>query len=174
MIKYILGFSLILFSCGANEEELLESRLSLPDQESWGVKILLTKEGDLRAHIVSGHLEKYNEKEFILLENDVKVDFFDNNENHSSVITSDKAEVDQVSNDMKAIGNVVAIADSGITLYSKTLTYNSKKEKLYTKESIMITTYDSDTLYGVGFESDSDLKNWHILDPSGVTNRGVK
>ena len=44
MIKYILGFSLILFSCGANEEELLESRLSLPDQESWGVKILLTKE----------------------------------------------------------------------------------------------------------------------------------
>jgi len=174
MIKYILGFSLILFSCGANEEELLESRLSLPDQESWGVKILLTKEGDLRAQIVSGHLEKYNEKEFILLENDVKVDFFDNNENHSSVITSDKAEVDQVSNDMKAIGNVVAIADSGITLYSKTLTYNSKKEKLYTKESIMITTYDSDTLYGVGFESDSDLKNWHILDPSGVINRGVK
>jgi hypothetical protein len=38
----------------------------------------------------------------------------------------------------------------------------------------MITTYDADTLYGVGFESDSDLKNWHILDPSGVTNRGVK
>jgi hypothetical protein len=38
----------------------------------------------------------------------------------------------------------------------------------------MITTFDADTLYGVGFESDSDLKNWHILAPSGVTNRGVK
>ena len=101
-----------------------------------------------------------------MLDNDVKVDFFDNNENHSSVITSDRAEVDQVSNDMKAIGNVIAIADSGITLYSNTLTYNSKKEKLYTKESIMITTYDADTLYGVGFESDSDLKNWYILDLS--------
>jgi hypothetical protein len=75
---------------------------------------------------------------------------------------------------MKAIGDVIAIADSGITLYSQTLTYNSKKEKLYTKESIMITTFDADTLYGVGFESDSDLKNWHILSPSGVTDRGVK
>jgi LPS export ABC transporter protein LptC len=174
MIKSILGFFLILFSCERNEEESLGSRLSLPDQESWSVKILLTKAGNLRAQITSGHLEKYNEKEFILLDKDVTVDFFDNNENRSSVITSDRAEVDQVSNDMKAIGNVIAIADSGITLYSQSLTYNSKKEKLYTKESIMITTFDADTLYGVGFESDSDLKNWHILSPSGVTDRGVK
>ena len=156
MINYIFGIFFILSSCETIEEEMLKSRLGLPDQESWNVKILLTNEGKLRAQITSGHLEKYNEKEFIMLKNDVKVDFFDNNENHSSVITSDKAEVDQVSNDMKAIGNVIAIADSGITLYSKTLTYNSKKEKLFTKESIMITTYDADTLYGVGFESDSD------------------
>ena len=62
MIKSILGFFIILFSCETNEEESLGSRLSLPDQESWSVKILLTKEGNLRAQITSGHLEKYNEK----------------------------------------------------------------------------------------------------------------
>ena len=36
---------------------------------------------------------------------------------------------------------------------------------------VMITTEENDTLYGVGFESDSDLKNWKILKPSGVINK---
>ena len=38
----------------------------------------------------------------------------------------------------------------------------------------MITTLDNDTLYGIGFESDSDLKNWQIIQPSGVTGRKLK
>ena len=38
----------------------------------------------------------------------------------------------------------------------------------------MITTLDNDTLYGIGFESDSDLKNWKIIEPSGVTERKLK
>jgi len=29
-------------------------------------------------------------------------------------------------------------------------------------------------LYGVGFESDSDMKNWKILSPSGVTGRELE
>ena len=72
---------------------------------------------------------------------------------------------------MIARGNVVAKSDSGITLYSKTLLWSSRDEKLKTQEKIMITTLDRDTLYGIGFESDSDLKNWKILSPSGVTSR---
>ena len=128
----------------------------------------------MRAKVRSGHLEKYNEKEFVLLDSNVTVDFFDDKEQHTSVLTSKKAEVDQASNDMKAIGNVVAVSDSGITLYSETLTWNSKDEKLHTKDNIMITTLEEDTLYGVGFESDSDMKNWKILSPSGVTGREMK
>ena len=69
---------------------------------------------------------------------------------------------------------VVVVSDSGITLYSETLSWESKDEKLQTKEEIMITTLDNDTLYGIGFESDSDLKNWKIIEPSGVTGRKLK
>ena len=119
-------------------------------------------------------LEKYNEKKFILLDRNVIVDFFDSKEIHTSILTSTKAEVDESSNDMKAIGSVVAVSDSGITLYSETLTWNSKDEKLHTKDNIMITTLEKDTLYGVGFESDSDMKNWRILSPSGVTAREME
>ena len=40
-----------------------------------------------------------------------------------------------------------------------------------TEDSVMITTLEKDTLYGIGFVSDSDLENWKILNPSGVTER---
>ena len=174
MVNILAPILFVLFSCNRDSIEILPSRLDLPDQESWGVTILLTNEGKMRAKIASGHLEKHNEKEFIMLDELVKVDFYDNAEKHTSVITSNIAEVNQASNDMKAIGNVIAVSDSGITLYSNSLTYNSKKEELHTKEKIMITTLENDTLYGTGFESDSDLKNWRILKPSGVTNRGLE
>ena len=169
-------FILLIFVSSCAREPILEmpSRDGLPDQESWGVTIILTSEGLIRAKVRSGHLEKYNEKKFVLLDSSVMVDFFNKKEQHTSVLTSKTAEVDQASNDMKAMGNVVAVSDSGITLYSETLTWNSKDEKLHTKDNIMITTLEKDTLYGVGFESDSDMKNWKILSPSGVTGRELE
>ena len=165
---------IIAASCDKESLENVPSRDGMPDQESWGVNIILTDQGIIRAKVSSGHLEKYNEKKFIMLDSSVIVDFYDHKEQHTSVLYSDKAEVDQQSNDMKAIGNVVAVSDSGITLFSDNLIWDSKGERLHTKEEIMITTPEADTLYGVGFESDSDLQNWKILRRSGVTNRVVK
>ena len=161
----------LLSSCTKQSIEELPSKEGMPDQESWGVNIILTDQGIIRAKVRSGHLEKYNEKEFIMLDSSVTVDFFDPNEEHTSVLTSNMAEVDQSSNDMRAIGSVVAVSDSGISLHSETLTWESNDEKLRTKDQIMITTLEGDTLYGIGFESDSDLKNWKIIHPSGVTGR---
>ena len=174
-MRFFLGSILIfVISCDREPMPEMPSRDGLPDQESWGVTIVLTSEGLIRAKVRSGHLEKYNEKEFVLLDSSVMVDFFNEKEQHTSVLTSKTAEVDQASNDMKAMGNVVAVSDSGITLYSETLTWNSKDEKLHTKDNIMITTLEKDTLYGVGFESDSDMRNWKILSPSGVTGRKLE
>jgi methyl coenzyme M reductase beta subunit len=124
-----------------------------------------------RARVNAGHLEKYNQKKHILLDELVQVDFFDKKQIHVAVLNSYIAEVDQKTNNMKAVGNVVAISDSGITLFTDTLYWDSKNERMSTLDSIMITTLDEDTLYGIGFESDSDLENWKILNPSGVTRR---
>ena len=72
---------------------------------------------------------------------------------------------------MKAMGDVIAVSDSGITLFSQSLIWDAKKEILFTDERIMITTLEKDTLYGIGFESNSDLKNWKIIHPSGVSGK---
>lgn len=171
MMRICILFLLLVLSCTQETREALPFRQGMPDQESWGVTIILTDQGTKRAEVKSGHLEKYHEKEFIMLDENVRVDFYDNTERHTSVLTAKKAEINQDSNDMKALGNVIAKSDSGIILYSETLTWLSRDELLITKDSIMITTLESDTLYGIGFESDSDLKNWKILNPSGVSGR---
>jgi LPS export ABC transporter protein LptC len=163
---------LILFGCSSEELDVfLDKGIDFPDQESWGVTIILTDSSIERARVNAGHLEKYNQKKHILLDELVQVDFFDKKQIHVAVLNSYIAEVDQKTNNMKAVGNVVAISDSGITLFTDTLYWDSKNEKMSTLDSIMITTLDEDTLYGIGFESDSDLENWKILNPSGVTRR---
>ena len=168
---------IIIFTITCSEKtdhNYLGKGADYPDQESWGVTIILTDSSIERARVKSGHLEKYNETQYIMLDQIVKVDFFDKNQNHVAVLNSTRAEINQKTNDMKAIGDVVAISDSGITLYTDTLYWNAKKEQMHSRDSVMITTLKKDTLYGVGFESDSDLQNWKILRPSGVTNREAK
>ena len=59
-------------------------------------------------------------------------------------------------------------------MYTSKLLWDSSEEKLLTKEKIMVTTSDLDTIYGIGFESDSNLENWKIINPSGVTNKDFK
>ena len=167
----VLVLTFFLTYCDKKDEIVVSSRLGRPDQESWGVTIFLTDEGIIKAKIRSGHLEKYNDREFIVLDSSVNVEFFDENENHTSTLICNIAEVNEKSNHMRAIGDVTAISDSGITLYTDTLIWNSREEKMFTDCNIMLTTQQKDTLYGVGFESESDLKNWVILNPSGVTQR---
>ena len=170
MIRYTFFLSFFLvFSCFDSKNTDLPSSEGLPDQESWGVTIFMTYEGRMRARVSSGHLEKHNEREFIILDSSVVVDFFDLEENHTSTLYSDKSEINEKSNDMLALGNVIAKSDSGITLFTEKLQWIAEDEKLFTKDSIMITTLGSDTLYGIGFESNSELENWRIINPSGVT-----
>ena len=104
MKKLIFFLVLNLFGCGSSyEEAIINEKSNNPDQESWGVTIILTDGGIMRAKVKSGHLEKYNEKEFILLDSMVIVDFYDDQELHTSTLTSNQAEVDQSSNDMLSL-----------------------------------------------------------------------
>ena len=169
MNHFIYFLFLLLFSCGEKNNGDFPSSEGIPDQESWGVTIIMTHDGLMRAEVKSGHLRKYNDQEYIVLDSSVVVDFFDLQERNTSTLFSEKAEINEKSNDMLAIGNVIAKSDSGITLFSETLTWTAEDEKLFTKDSIMITTLDIDTLFGKGFESDADLENWRIINPSGVT-----
>ena len=89
----VYSLFLVLLSCSDDPIQQFQSREGFPDQESWGVNIILTDQDIVRAKVQSGHLKKYNEKEFIMLDSSVYVDFYDKNEIHTSTLTSDVAEL---------------------------------------------------------------------------------
>ncbi len=148
-------------------EELAEK----PDQESWDVRITVTNAGTKRADIKADYLEQFNDKGFITLENNVQIDFYNADEHHMSSVLADKAEMNERTNFLRAIDNIIVKSDSGVTLYTDTLSWDNTKELIFTNDSVMITTETSDTLYGIGFESDMNMEHWKIIKPRGVTSR---
>ncbi|HIA85211.1 MAG TPA: LPS export ABC transporter periplasmic protein LptC [Candidatus Marinimicrobia bacterium] len=171
--KVKLIFSLLMafatFGCETSDVKRTgESRIGRPDAESWDVIITLTNEGAKRAVIRSGHLEKYNKQQYILLDQNVDADFFNKKEIYTTNLISNIAEVDEEEDFMVAIGDVVVVSDSGVTLFTDTLSWDNVREKVFTNDSVVFITENQDTLYGIGFESDVELNNWKILKPTGV------
>jgi len=168
-VRPILFLMIIALGCEVTEvRKTGESREGRPDAESWDATITLTNEGAKRAVIRSGHLEKYNERQYILLDQDVDADFFNEEEVYTTNLKSRIAEVEEERDFLIAIGDVVVVSDSGVTLFTDTLSWDNLREKVYTENSVVFITESQDTLYGVGFESDVELDNWKILRPTGV------
>ena len=170
-MKRCLFVLILQFACQSNElQRSGETRQGRPDAESWDAIITLTNKGAKRGVIRSGHLEKYNDKEFILLDQNVDADFFNEEEVFTTNLKSLVAEIDEEEDFLIAIGNVVVVTDSGVTLFTDTLSWDNQKEKVFTSDSVIFITDKKDTLYGIGFESDIELNNWKILQPTGVFN----
>ena len=105
---------LLVFAIGCEVSEVKrsgESREGLPDAESWNATITLTNEGAKRAVIRSGHLEKYNERQYILLDEYVDADFFNEEEVYTTNLKSKVAEIEEDRDYLIAIGDVVVVSD---------------------------------------------------------------
>ena len=100
------------------------------------------------------------------------MDFFNDPDIHTSQLTADAGEVNERLNDLTATGNVVVVSDSGETLHTEKLLWSNRRQKIFSELDVMITT-GTDTLYGVGFESDAALNSWTIKKPKGKTTRLV-
>ena len=172
LLAFILMAS-ILSACGKQDDQeiVADSEPELmPDQESWNSEIILTSGGKKIALIQAGHMAKFKKKSFILMDEGVEIDFYDDEENHTSHLKSERGEINERLRDLKAFGNVVVISDSGETLYTEELFWKNKIQKIISDVDVMITT-ETDTLYGIGFESDAGLTSWTIKKPKGKTTR---
>ena len=173
-ISSVFFIGIVISGCLSPIQEVDgEKRINRPDQESWDIIITMTKEGLVRAIVHSGYLKKFKQKNFIILEDNVTVDFFNHSEIHTTHLTSNSAEINEKNNFMRAIQSVVVKSDSGITLFTDTLSWNHSKQRIFTDDPVQVVTENQDTLYGVGFESDTEMKYWKILKPSGVTDRMI-
>ena len=164
-----LFFFLIFIGC---EEKIKPSVLggvsseSLPSQESWNSTITVTDSGIVKAIIKAGHIFSFDNSTITHLNYGVKVDFFNDVGEHSSVLTSDSATVDEGSNNLEAYGHVVVKSDSGVIVMTEKLFWDNKQQLIHSPEFVRIQS-PTEKLQGTGFESDANLRNYKIFNVTG-------
>jgi LPS export ABC transporter protein LptC len=142
-----------------------------PDHESWESTFMITRHDRMVAVANSRRMIKYNDRNVAHLIGDVDVDFFNEQGGHVSRLFADSADINMQQNAMSAFGNVIVRSDSGLALVTETLRWEDKYDMVTTNDTVMFTTPENDTIFGVGFESDVDLTHWKIYQPWGVTAR---
>ena len=168
MIFFVLIF---LMGCAETGEEVTRKNTSMfNENEIENPEIIISRENTRIVKAVSKHLMK-NGNEDALLTGNVKADFYNDLGEHVSILYSDSAKINQRTNNLRATGNVHVESDSGFTLYANSILWDNQYKIIESKDSVMFTTIEGDTMYGVGFESDMDLTKWKIYKPTGVIKR---
>jgi len=168
-MKYYLLFFFILISCSRSYQNDTSVE-DIHDQLSTDVEITLTEKGNIKALIKSRLLERNNENLELKLTDNVNVDLYDDNYEHTSLITSNYAFVSETENRIDAFGDVVVAADNGQQLWTDSLLWDNKADKISTDATLTFISGNFDTLYGTGFESNIDLTDWKITKPRGSIN----
>lgn len=172
--SYLSILLLIILSCQkpVQENSVAVNTIDLKDNFITNPEITISKKNIISLKATADHLTK-NENEDAQLVGNVVADFFDDLGLHKSVLFSDSASINETNNNFNAIGNVIVQSDSGFTLRTNEIYWENNYKMVVSNDSVMFTTENKDTLYGVGFESDMDLTNYKILKPTGVTYRTI-
>jgi LPS export ABC transporter protein LptC len=176
LFKKILyfGLAILLLGCRSQQQEsVAPPNYDGPDQEGWNSRITVTSNGQVAAILQYSHMEKYSKRRETKFDGGIVVDFYNTEGKHASNLVAARGLLHEETNDVEALDNVVAVSDSGITLRTQRLRWDNTRQKIISNDFVTITTVDNDTLYGHGFQSDQNLKNWSILKPSGVTQKKI-
>ncbi len=146
----------------------------LPAQESWNSTVFFTDSGKTKAILETGHLRVFEQSRETLLDSNIRVDFYNEDEIKTTTLTALRGRVDDATRDLYAIDSVVAVNDSGLTLTTDELMWRNSDRKIVSDKFVTIIT-PKEKIQGYGFESDQGLKNYVIYNITYVTrNESVK
>jgi LPS export ABC transporter protein LptC len=174
-MKLLIFLPIILLLIGCDSKEVkphVDTTISggeLPAQESWNSTVFFTDSGKTRAILYTGHLQVFNMKKETLLDEGLKVEFFNNQEQKTTTLTSKRGRVDEKTNDLYAIDSVVAVNDSGIVVKTDELKWRNKDQKIVSDKFVTIDS-PQEHIEGYGFESDQHLRNYVIYNITYITN----
>jgi|WetSurMetagenome_2_1015567.scaffolds.fasta_scaffold248471_2 LPS export ABC transporter protein LptC len=171
MIRKALAILLLGSLFTACEEKVKPSIIPVaqteyPSQESWNSTVTFTDSGRVKAILWSGHIASYSEKQYTLLSDSVHVDFFNELEQHTSLLTSRRGKVNDRTQDFAAYDNVIVISDSGTTLRTDSLYWDNATRKIRTEAFVDIVS-PTEHIMGHGMISDQGLKNYTIFKVTG-------
>lgn len=163
----------ILISCDSKDvKPHIDTSISgeeLPAQESWNSTVFFTDSGKTKAVLYTGHLQVYNLRKETLLDEGLKVEFFNYNEIKTTTLTSKRGRVDERTNDLYAIDSVIAVNDSGIVVKTDELKWRNRDKKIVSDKFVTIDS-PQEHIEGYGFESDQHLRNYVIYNITYITS----
>ncbi|NIR51831.1 LPS export ABC transporter periplasmic protein LptC [candidate division KSB1 bacterium] len=175
-LNLLVLFFLFLCSCHS-EQELTSTPPELgdvPDQESWNSTLTMTNNGMVSSRIEFERMQRFSRKKIAEFSGVVEIDFFDKSGKHISYVRSDKALLHEITRRIELTGSVLVRAEDGLRLQTEKLVWDESRNKLLSDEYIKVVTAERDTIHGIGFESDKNLRNWTIKKPWGVTQQNLK
>ncbi len=165
----------LLAACSSDEgKQALQSETDYPDQESWQATVLITKEARTVGKLQAGHVQKFSKKGITLLGDSLTVDFFNPDGGHTSVLYAQGGKVFDVRQDMIAYGKVKVVSDSGLTLFTDTLRWDNKAQKIISDRAMMIVSDEGDTLFGDYFKSNPAMTDYEITNPRGKSSKRLQ
>jgi len=151
---------LLISACGKDELKAPEFPQEVPDQVMENTTITFTEEGVKSAVIYAQHLAVY-EKLDLKKAKGVRVDFYDQEGNHTSVLIADSGLIQEKRQNLEALGNVVVTTEEGIQLETQSLRWDPQKRKIVSDDFVKITK-KKDVITGYGLEADEELKHFVI------------
>jgi len=149
------------FSCGSQENKPEKTATGkFPDSILENATIIFTTEGKKEAVIFADTLVSYDEEDSTVVKI-VKVDFYDENGEYRSTLTSDEGLVRQKIKEFSVWGNVVVENDTA-KLETHSLRWDPNT-RLITTEDFVKFRRGKDVLTGYGMRADNRLENVKIL-----------
>jgi LPS export ABC transporter protein LptC len=160
----------VLLLCGCEEKTkpslIPLTQSDLPSQESWQSKVIVSDSARTKAILWAGHISVYKEQRYTLLDDSIHVDFFNELEEHTSVLTARRGKVNDVTRDFEAHDHVVVVSDDGTVLRTEHLFWDNARRKIHTDAFVDIVSR-TEHIMGQGMQADQGLKNYEIFKVTG-------
>ena len=171
MRRILILLALVLIAAAGCEEKIRPGILPLPqteipDQESWNSTVRFSDSARVKAVLWAGHIAVFRPQRSTILSDSIHVDFYNEQEVHTSVLTAGRGRVDDQTQDFEAHENVVVVSDSGTVLRTDSLFWDNAGRKIHTDAFVDIVS-PTEHIMGHGMISDQSLRNYRIFRVTG-------
>ncbi len=143
------------------------SKGDMPDQEVTDVVLTETDAGHPEWTLYAKWAATYTARN-VVVARDIRVDFYNDKGARSSELTAREGEIQQLTRDMTARGNVVLTTTEGTRMNTEEMHF-SNSGQLITSDQLVRIERPGETLEAVGFSSDPELKHFEFRSKVNAT-----
>jgi len=163
LVRVLASFGLVLLLAGCGDRRSIGpsgQAGELPDQVVEDFAFTGTNSGVVEWKLYAQRAEIFEVRNTTIVRG-LRVDFFDEAGKQSSRLTAREGEMNDISGDMLARGNVVMQNSDGARMSTQSMRFLNRQQKIVSDELVRVER-GGDVLSGIGFESDPDLKHYQF------------